>query len=249
MPPLSAAPRRCPNLSRQPFLHPPVPKPDGGFRKGGFHEIGTCHRGLRRSVRFQRGYSAICQMQNNTEKQVTCNNRTYGGGRAHHCDIREQTLPSIGRLSAESHNGSATIKGWMRSDRQIYTHTGWRIVDGRWLYLHAGGAIGVGGTIGGVNVRLPSALNRYELRPPIEPEAMARAVRASIRLVELGPASISFPLRAATCRSVFGDSDFSIHLAGEAGAFKSEVAALEQRHFRAGMNRKNPGTWSSTACS
>ncbi len=58
----------------------------------------------------------FAQMQNNTEKQMTCNNRTYGGDRAQHCDIREQTLPSIGRLSAESHNGAATIKGWLRSD-------------------------------------------------------------------------------------------------------------------------------------
>ena len=133
-------------------------------------------------------------------------------------------------------------------DRRIYTHTGWRNIDGRWFYLHAGGAVGVDGAAAGVTVRLPSALGRYELRLPIEPAAMARAVRASIRLVELGPASISFPLRAATCRAVFGDSDFSIHLAGETGAFKSEVAALEQRHFGAGMNRQNlPGTWSSTA--
>jgi hypothetical protein len=133
-------------------------------------------------------------------------------------------------------------------DRRIYTHTGWRNVDGSWLYLHAGGAIGAAGALCGVNVRLPSGLGRYELRLPMGPEAMALAVRASIRLVGLGPAAISFPLRAATCRAVLGDSDFSVHLVGETGAFKSEVAALEQRHFGASMTRRNlPGNWSSTA--
>jgi len=58
----------------------------------------------------------LAQMQNNTEKQMTCDNRGYQGDRARHCDIREQTLPSVGRLSVEGHNGGATIKGWLRSD-------------------------------------------------------------------------------------------------------------------------------------
>jgi hypothetical protein len=55
-------------------------------------------------------------MQNNTEKQMTCDNRGYDGDRARHCDIREQTLPSVGRFSVEGHNGGATVKGWLQSD-------------------------------------------------------------------------------------------------------------------------------------
>src|SRR5215831_20689153 len=58
----------------------------------------------------------FAQMQNNTEIKMTCDNRGYDGDRARHCDIREQTLPSVGRLSVEGHNGSATVKGWLRSD-------------------------------------------------------------------------------------------------------------------------------------
>ncbi len=56
------------------------------------------------------------QMQNNTEKQMTCDNRRFDGDRARHCDIREQTMPSVGLLSVEGHNGSATVKGWLRND-------------------------------------------------------------------------------------------------------------------------------------
>lgn len=132
-------------------------------------------------------------------------------------------------------------------ERCIYTHTGWRKVDGQWLFLHARGAVGGAGAVSGVDVRLLGPMSRYELRHPARPDAVVSAVKASLRLVELGPPSISFPLLAATCRAVFGDADFALHLAGETGAFKSEVAALHQQHFGAAMNRLNlPGAWSST---
>lgn len=66
-------------------------------------------------------------------------------------------------------------------------------------------------------------------------------------VIELGPEQISFPLLAAAYRAVLGEADFAMHLAGETGAFKSEVAALHQQHFGAAMDRLHlPGTWSST---
>jgi hypothetical protein len=52
-------------------------------------------------------------MQNNTQKQMTCENRSYQGDRPRHCDIREQTVPSSGHLGVEGHNGGATVKGWL----------------------------------------------------------------------------------------------------------------------------------------
>jgi DUF4097 and DUF4098 domain-containing protein YvlB len=58
----------------------------------------------------------LAQMQNNTEKQMTCGNYVYDGGHPRHCEIREQSLASVGRLSVEGHNGGATVKGWLRSD-------------------------------------------------------------------------------------------------------------------------------------
>jgi hypothetical protein len=55
-------------------------------------------------------------------------------------------------------------------------------------------------------------------------------------------------LLAATYRAALGEADFALHLAGQTGAFKSEIAALCQQHFGAGMNARNfPGSWSSTA--
>jgi hypothetical protein len=132
-------------------------------------------------------------------------------------------------------------------ERRIFTHTGWRHLDGRWVFLHADGAIDASGAARYLHVRLSAHMSRYVLRVSNGPEELASAIRASLRLVELGPPSISFPLLAATCRAILGDADFAIHLAGETGAFKSELAALHQQHFGAAMNRLNlPGAWSST---
>lgn len=59
---------------------------------------------------------ALAQMQNNTAKTMTCDNRGNDGERVRHCDIREQTLASAGQINVEEHNGGITIKGWLRSD-------------------------------------------------------------------------------------------------------------------------------------
>ncbi len=133
-------------------------------------------------------------------------------------------------------------------ERRIYTHTGWREINGVWVYLHADGAMGAAGAVEGVAVRLPGALSRFALRSPVDAAILARAVRASLLLVQLAPAPIGFPMLAATCRSVFDDPDFALHVTGETGVFKSELAALYQQHFGAGMDRQHlPGAWSSTA--
>jgi len=129
-------------------------------------------------------------------------------------------------------------------ERSVYTHTGWRLIDHHWVYLHSRGAISQTDVDAGVSVRLPRSLAQYELRAPSTPEALICAVRASLRFI--APA-ICIPLRAATFRAVFGHADFSLHLVGETGAFKSELAALEQQFFGPAMDRRHlPGAWSST---
>lgn len=63
------------------------------------------------------GVPLFAQMHDNSEKQLTCQNGGYDSDRARHCEIREQTLPSIGRLSLDSNpNGGVSVKGWLRPD-------------------------------------------------------------------------------------------------------------------------------------
>lgn len=138
-------------------------------------------------------------------------------------------------------------------ERRIYTHTGWRHVGGMWAYLHAGGPLGPDGPVDGVDVSLRHELHRYRL-PSLEDGteatsegAVADAVRASLRLVELGPDLVTLPLYSAIWRAVLGEADFSVFLVGPTGVFKSELAALAQQHYGAGMDRLHlPANWSST---
>lgn len=66
---------------------------------------------------FTVGAPAFAQMQDNTEKQLSCANAGYDSDRVRHCEMREQTVPSIGRLTVDAaQNGGATVKGWLRSE-------------------------------------------------------------------------------------------------------------------------------------
>lgn len=131
--------------------------------------------------------------------------------------------------------------------RTVFTHTGWRTVDDRLVYLHGGGAIGRNGQVPGVEVELPASLRGMVLPDSPVGEGLKAAVVASLDLLQLAPDRISVPLMAATYRSVLGGTDSSLHLSGPTGAGKSEFAARCMQHFGAGFNRTTlPGSWSST---
>ncbi|HTS26841.1 MAG TPA: hypothetical protein VMH81_13275 [Bryobacteraceae bacterium] len=66
------------------------------------------------------GVPLIAQMQDNTEKQMSCQNGGYDGERARHCEMREQSVASIGHLTLDaSPNGGITVKGWLRGDTLV----------------------------------------------------------------------------------------------------------------------------------
>jgi Domain of unknown function (DUF927) len=132
--------------------------------------------------------------------------------------------------------------------RHIYTHTGWRKVDGRDIYCHAGGAIGANGIVPDIGVSLTEKLSGYELPAPSEGKYRASAIRASLALLDVAPDRVMVPLLAATFRAPLGETDFSVHLVGASGQRKSEVAALCQQHWGPTWHGRNlPGEWSSSA--
>jgi hypothetical protein len=99
-----------------------------------------------------------------------------------------------------------------------------------------------------IGARLPSSLSRYILPAPPAKPVLRRAIQTSLGMLGIGPDSVVLPLFAAVWRAPLGDVDFSIHLAGETGAGKTELAALAVQHFGAGLDARHlPGTWSSTA--
>jgi hypothetical protein len=132
--------------------------------------------------------------------------------------------------------------------RTEFTHTGWRRIGHEWSYLHADGAIGRDGLYDSVKVKLPKHLVAFRLPEPPIGEQLNKAVRASLRFLDLAPHSCTVPLFAAIWRSVLGASDFSLHATGPTGTFKTSVVALAMQHFGAGFDASHlPGAWSSTA--
>ena len=132
--------------------------------------------------------------------------------------------------------------------RIVYAHTGWRKIGEDWFYLHGGGAIGKDGPAADIAVSLPDALARFDLPEPPDGPALAEAIRASLRMLDgLAPDRIAFSLLAAAYRPVLGPADFSLHLSGATGNYKTEAATLAQQHYGADMHaRQLPGSWSST---
>jgi hypothetical protein len=130
----------------------------------------------------------------------------------------------------------------------IYAHLGWRRHGSQWVYLHAGGALGVGGPVNGLQVQPPAALQHYQLRVPANHGQLTTAVRASLQILLAAPDRISFPLLASVYRAALGASRFSLFLSGPSGVFKTAFAALAQQHFGAAMDASGlPANFASTA--
>jgi hypothetical protein len=125
----------------------------------------------------------------------------------------------------------------------IYQHTGWREVDGEWVFLFHGGAIGADD----VTVDLDRALNRYAL--PDLAEDVQEAVQMSLGFLDCGPRIVTVPILCATYLAPLAHHlgpDFVVWLVGVTGSLKSELAALAQRHFGRFDRKHLPCSWTST---
>jgi hypothetical protein len=133
-------------------------------------------------------------------------------------------------------------------ERRVFTHTGWHLShDGVWYYFHGGGILGAGGHVPNMEVVLPGSLRPMRLPEPPGRDAAAAAVKASLRLIDVAPFTVTVPLWLAVWRACLGRLDFGLHIVGMSGVGKSELTALAQQHYGAGFDRTNlPGNWFST---
>ena len=66
---------------------------------------------------FASGAPSFAQLRDNNEKQMTCQTGNYDSDGVRHCEVREQTVAAIGRLSVDaSRNGGVSVKGWLRNE-------------------------------------------------------------------------------------------------------------------------------------
>jgi hypothetical protein len=134
----------------------------------------------------------------------------------------------------------------------VFSHLGWRRVEGQWLYLHCGGGIGMDGLARDICVSPGDGrINSFALPSPPDQIQAAAAIRASLDIMRVAPPPVAVSLLSGVYRSVLAEVlpvDFSLFLAGRTGAQKSELSALAQAHFGADFNGKNlPGNWYGTA--
>jgi len=131
--------------------------------------------------------------------------------------------------------------------RVIYAHTGWRKIEERWCYLHAGGAIGAEGPVPGIEVDPGGKLQGFALPDPPEGEALRESIRASLGLLSVAPDMVTVPVFLACYRAPLGPSPFGIHISGRTGNGKSVIQGLAQAHWGTGFDHQNiPGNWQST---
>ncbi|TAK22966.1 MAG: hypothetical protein EPO40_27205 [Myxococcaceae bacterium] len=124
--------------------------------------------------------------------------------------------------------------------RQRCGFTGWVRHEGRWVYLHAGGAIGDEGAVEGLAATPPAPVDRFALPAPPVGSELERAVGAVVELLSMEPAAATVPMVALAFHAPLGGSRCAVHVNGPADLGKSVRASLVQRLFGAGMHSKAP---------
>jgi hypothetical protein len=114
-----------------------------------------------------------------------------------------------------------------------FTHTGWRQINGKWIYLTGSGAIGVENVL----VELSRELQKYCLPlEALEKEKELVAIKTGLSFLEIGEKSLTYPLfsliHLAPLTTLLSPMpNFSGYLVGESGLFKSSVAVVTLAYF------------------
>jgi|LDZT01.1.fsa_nt_gi hypothetical protein len=135
------------------------------------------------------------------------------------------------------------------SESRVYTFLGWKKVDGKWIYLHAGGAVGAEN----VEIELPEKLRNYRL-PKRTPD-LRQAIKAVTDLFEIGPGKILYPLVSVAFlsplmepfRQAGIEPGVVIYLWGHTGSRKSTLIALVLCLFGKFDNKSLPASFRDTA--
>ncbi len=135
----------------------------------------------------------------------------------------------------------AVSTGIRRTTR--YRSTGWRLLEGRWCFVHAQGAITAEG-VRPVPVLLTGPLARYDLPDPSEDPARLRAafLEHSAAMLTLLPARVAAPLLGHVYRSAMGPNPWVLALIGSAGSYKTSIASLGMHHWGELWDRRKPAS-------
>jgi hypothetical protein len=135
-------------------------------------------------------------------------------------------------------------------EETVFTHLGWRKIDGQWTYFHAGGAID-----SQAKVEPHMRLARYVL--PEKGENLKEALKASLDLLDVASREITIPLLALVylsplcepLRSAGIEPGFLMWIFGSTGSMKSTIAAIFLSHFGWFDSKSLPASFRDTAAS
>lgn len=135
---------------------------------------------------------------------------------------------------------------------EVFSHIGWRKINGEYYFLHAGGGLGRNGNNKDIKVD-PSEgrLSDFLLPDPPSNETLKSAIRASTDFLNSAPDEITVPLFCGAYRAPLNEIsliDYSIFVVGPTGVFKTSLIAIIQTHFGLTFDdRRLPDNWSSTS--
>ena len=147
-------------------------------------------------------------------------------------------LPWAGVTYDSSKSGLARVRDAIRmistdaATAKVHGAPGWvRGDDGRWIYIHAGGALGPDGPVP-AETDLPSKLARFSLPPPPDnPAALRAAAEHSAGLVTTLPPRIGAVLAGLAYRAAVSRMPPSVTLIGPPGSYKTSMGKVALHHF------------------
>lgn len=131
--------------------------------------------------------------------------------------------------------------------RVIYTHTGWREIGEKRMFLTAAGAVGAQDEE--ITVELDRDLALYSI--PNQVDDLTEAIRASLDFLEVAPPRVAYPIWSAMWLAPLRDLanlGFALWIFGGTGAMKSTYTALAMNHYGPGFDDKHlPASFMDTA--
>jgi hypothetical protein len=120
--------------------------------------------------------------------------------------------------------------------RTVYACLGWmETPEHGTVYVHANGAIGTDGSVA-LEVEHKEHLTRYALPDPPEGEALVKAVRASVSVLDVANPFLTVVLYLYLFRVLLGEVRFTAFLYGTTGTLKSSLTGLLMQHFGVAFN-------------
>lgn len=128
-------------------------------------------------------------------------------------------------------------------ERMIYTHTGWREINGKMCYLSSNGAIGDPDA----ECELEGRLGRYAL--PVPAGDPGESLKVSLAFLNVAKLEVTLPVWTAMYLAPltpFEDTNFTLWYLGMTGSLKSTIEALALCHFGDFDHKTLPVSWGGT---